>query len=435
VKILLADDDPVACSILSMLLEAQGHEVIEASDGELAWQLVQQGEINFVVSDWLMPNLAGVDLCRRIRAAEFDRYVYVILCTSKGEKSDLIEGLDAGADDFLVKPISPEELRVKVRAGERVLSLQQGLAEKNRELAGINSQLQTAHRLVQDDLKAAAWMQQRLLPQPAHQLQDAMNCEWRLEPSGYIAGDIFNIFPMNEREIAFYLLDVCGHGVPAAMLSVTLSMLLTPDASKGSPLKLINPDNGRAETLSPDDAVRELNRRFQSLDDRYFTMIYGLFNQQTKTMRIAQAGHPGPILLRKGEAAQILGEGGMPVGLWPQIEFDSFELSVQPGDRIVLYSDGVTECNNAHGEAFGETRLLDCLQKGAALSLKDSLDALLHKIKSWRNAADFSDDISLLAFEITASETSPETPHLTFPGERYEIRRSHGRRSTDRKAD
>src|ERR1700677_4283165 len=125
-KILLVDDDPVARTMHARLLRQQNHEVVEAADGELAWDLVERSEISFVVSDWMMPKLAGVDLCRRIRGAKLDRYIYVILCTSKGAKSDLIEGMDAGADDFLVKPISPEEFRVKVRAGERVLRLQQG---------------------------------------------------------------------------------------------------------------------------------------------------------------------------------------------------------------------------------------------------------------------------------------------------------------------
>ena len=228
-KILLVDDDTVARTILSELLHQQGHEVVEATDGQLAWDLVKRGEISFVLSDWLMPNLAGVDLCRKIRGGGLDHYIYVILCTSKGAKSDLIEGMDAGADDFLVKPISPEELRVKVRAGERVLSLEQGLADKNRELARINRRLKSAHKLIEDDLKAAAWMQTRLLPSPAL-LAHGVRCEWRLQPSGYVAGDTFNFFAMGEQQVGFYLLDVSGHGVPAAMLSVTLSMMLTPDS-------------------------------------------------------------------------------------------------------------------------------------------------------------------------------------------------------------
>jgi sigma-B regulation protein RsbU (phosphoserine phosphatase) len=418
-KILLVDDDPIACSILSMLLASQGHEVVEAADGQLAWEMVQQdGQdgIDFVLSDWMMPNLAGVDLCRKIRSANLDRYVYVILCTSRGEKSDLIEGMDAGADDFLTKPISPEELRVKVRAGERVLTLQQHLADKNRELAQTNTQLQSAHQLVEDDLKAAAWMQQRLLPQPA-QRAHGLECAWRLQPCGYIAGDIFNIFALDDREIGFYLLDVCGHGVPAAMLSVTLSMMLTPEATHGSPLKRYNQDTARSEVLCPCDAVRELNRRFQSKDDRYFTMIYGLFDTQASTVRIAQAGHPGPILLRPGEPAGILGEGGMPVGLWPKMELDCFEIPVARGDRLILYSDGVTECANAQEEPFGEHRLLAYLDLCVDDPLQDLLDGVLQQLRKWHGSEEFEDDISLLAIEFCQEHNSLK-----------EARRHHERR-------
>ncbi|WP_263351400.1 PP2C family protein-serine/threonine phosphatase [Acidicapsa acidisoli] len=397
-KILLVDDDPIARSIHSMLLSVQGHEVLEAADGELAWQMVKEGNISFVVSDWLMPNLAGVDLCRRIRAADFDWYVYVILCTSKGAKSDLVEGMDAGADDFLVKPISPEEFRVKVRAGARVLSLQQGLTDKNRELARINGQLQSAHKLVEDDLKAAAWMQQRLLPQPAQEVR-GLKCEWRLEPSGYIAGDIFNLFSLDDTKIGFYLLDVCGHGVPAAMLSVTLSMMLTPDATQGSPLKRYNRATGLSEVLSPADAVHELNRRFQFKDDRYFTMIYGMFDIRNQTLKIAQAGHPGPVLIRQGAEPEIIGSGGMPIGLWPAIDFDFFELSVRRGDRILLYSDGVTEGLNEQSEAFGEQRLLTYIRERGSQPLKELLEGLLAELKNWCSPV-FADDISLLAIEI-----------------------------------
>ena len=405
-KILLVDDDPIARAIHAMMLHSQGHEVIEAADGELAWLLVQEKDIGFVVSDWMMPNLAGVELCRKIRAANFENYVYVILCTSKGAKSDLIEGMDAGADDFLVKPIGPEELRVKVRAGERVLNLQRGLADKNRELATINGQLQSAHKLVEEDLKAAAWMQQRLLPQPM-QKAHGIECLWRLEPSGYIAGDIFNCFSMGEQEAGFYLLDVCGHGVPAAMLSVTLSMVLTPEATYGSPLMALDPSTGKSAVLPPDDAVRELNRRFQSIDDRYFTMIYGVFDLRSSTIRFAQAGHPGPILMRKGAKPQTHGEGGMPVGLWPKIVFDCFDIPVRAGDRLLLYSDGVTECVNETNTAFGEERLLSYLEECANVSLEHLLEGLISELKTWRGKNECADDISLLALEVTDDMLEP----------------------------
>ncbi len=398
-KILLVDDDTVARSILSELLRLQGHEVVEANDGQLAWELVKRGQISFIVSDWLMPHLPGVDLCRKIRAAALDHYIYVILCTSKAARSDLIEGMDAGADDFLVKPISPEELRVKVRAGERVLRLQQGLADNNRELAAINRRLESAHKLIEDDLKAAAWMQTRLLPPPA-MLAHGVRCEWRLEPSGYVAGDTFNFFAMGEKHVGFYLLDVSGHGVPAAMLSVTLSMMLTPDETAGNPLKRYNRDHEASELLSPGDAIRVLNQRFQSKDDQYFTIVYGLFDTGSSTLSLAQAGHPGPILISKAGNTRLLGSGGMPVGLWPDIDFDCFDIPTGHGDRLLLYSDGVTECMNLQGEAFGENRLLAYLQQWATQPLDALLGGLLTEIKAWRAVTSFGDDVSLLAIEI-----------------------------------
>ena len=398
-KILLVDDDTHVCELLAALLRQQGHEVLEAYDGEVAWQLVEERQISFVVSDWMMPNLSGVDLCRRIRAADFERYVYVILCTGKGAKSDLIEGMDAGADDFLVKPIGNEELCVRIRAGERVLRLQQKLADKNHDLAGMNQRLHCAHKLIEDDLKAAAWMQERLLPAPTLQAH-GVRCEWRLQPSGYVAGDIFNFFVMDEKQVGFYLLDVSGHGVPAAMLSVALGMMLTPDATHGGPLKSYNRDTGLFEVLLPDDAIRELNRRFQLKDDRYFTMIYGLFDTHSSILRMAQAGHPSPILIRKDSRLQILGSGGMPIGVWPDIEFDCFDVSIKHGDRLLLYSDGVTECKSVHGETFGEDRVVDCLEQLSTRPLDELLGELMDVVRSWRGDSEFEDDLSLLAIEM-----------------------------------
>lgn len=243
-------------------------------------------------------------------------------------------------------------------------------------------------------------MQQRLLPLPAHDV-NGIRGAWRLRPSGYIAGDIFNLFTLDENNTGFYLLDVCGHGVPAAMMSVTLSMVLTPDASHGSPLKRLDSATGESHVLSPEDAVRELNRRFQSRDDRYFTMIYGILDIPSSTVRFAQAGHPSPILIREGEDPILLGTGGMPVGLWPEMEFDCLDIVVAPGDRIVLYSDGVTECISGHGEPFGEERLLDFLRRQRSLPLDELLEILLAEITQWGSTSGFTDDVSLLALEIT----------------------------------
>ncbi len=400
-KVLLVDDDPVTRALYGRLLRNWGCDIVEAEDGLVALEILSRQAIPFVISDWLMPNLTGLELCRKIRLAQADHYTYIILCTSKGDKRDFIEGMEAGADDFLVKPFSTEELRVRLRAGERVVNLERGLALKNRELEALNAKLQQAYGRIEDDLKAAAWMQASLLPAASPKAL-GVKSEWRFRPSRYVAGDTLNIFPIDQNQVAFYLLDVSGHGVPAAMLSVTLSMLLTPDNAPGSPLKRFDAASQTYLTVPPEEAIAELNRRFQSRDDQYFTMIYGLLETRSLMLRFSQAGHPNPLLIQKGCHMRVLGSGGSPVGILPQAEYDSIQVQLDPGDRLVLYSDGVTECANPTGDLFGEQRLRRYLTQAGAKPLGEMLGGLETEIEVWRGKREFDDDISLLALEVGA---------------------------------
>jgi DNA-binding response OmpR family regulator len=134
VKILIADDDPVSRRLLQSYLQKWGYEVAVASNGAEAWRLFEQGEFPIVISDWMMPEVDGRELIRRIRAAARPHYVYAILLTSRSQKEDLVAGMEAGADDFVGKPFLAEELHVRLRAGERIVKLERALAEQNQAL-------------------------------------------------------------------------------------------------------------------------------------------------------------------------------------------------------------------------------------------------------------------------------------------------------------
>lgn len=395
-RILVADDDPIDRTVTASLLRGLGHDVSEACDGNAAWGILHAGQFEIVISDWMMPGLSGIELCRRIRAESSSNYVYVILCTARSEKADLIEGMDAGADDFLVKPVSLEEMRVRVRAGERIAHLEQRLADRNR-------QLQKAYEVIEADIQAAAWIQENLLPSRAmHAL--GVRCNWRFRPSRYMAGDIFNFFALDEHHVGFYLLDVAGHGVPAAMCSVALSMMLTPEDIHGGPLKRYEPGSDSFSVARPADVISDLNRRFQAAGDRHFTMSYGLLDLQNSLLRLAQAGNPNPVLIQSGGSVRTLTSGGMPVGLWPEIHIDNVEIPFAHGDRLVLYSDGITECTNLRNEEFGDERLVRCLAGAAREPMELMLNNLERQLEHWHGSADFSDDVSLLAVELTGQE-------------------------------
>lgn len=148
-KILIADDDPITRRLLESSLAQPGHEIITTHDGQQAWEMLQRmdGPPPLLVLDWLMPGIDGLELCRRVRKTPELQLAYVILLTSRGHREDIVEGLEAGADDYVTKPFNPNELRARISVGSRMMKLQRTLADRVKELEGALqrvSQLQEA---------------------------------------------------------------------------------------------------------------------------------------------------------------------------------------------------------------------------------------------------------------------------------------------------
>lgn len=145
-KILVVEDDLISRKLLEKTVRGWGHEVIGAENGLMAWEIFQKEEIKFIIADWMMPEMDGVTLCKNIRALNKSGYIYFILLTGKDKKEDIVEGLEAGADDYVAKPFDVAELKVRVRAGERILNLEKELTQKNDELGDLNKRLEEIAR-------------------------------------------------------------------------------------------------------------------------------------------------------------------------------------------------------------------------------------------------------------------------------------------------
>lgn len=384
--ILVVDDSANYRLLLRVALGKLGFEIVEAEHGQQALQLLRQyRNIAMVVCDWEMPELDGPGLCRAVRDEQLDRYIYIILLTGHGGSDALIEGMDAGADDFLTKPVDVNELRVRLRAGQRVIELEGALAERNRNL-------DTAYRQIRVDLQAAATLQMSMLPPPQFKV-DGIECEWLFVPSSYLSGDMLNVKVVDDVHVTFHSIDVAGHGVQAALLSVIVSRLL----AQGVEVQDVSAQ------LLPATVVGEMNRQFlaDATDATYFTMVYGMLNTRTGEGVLTQAGHTHPMLLTAGGEVCQLGTGGFPVGLLADCDYDSVPFVLRPTDRLFLYSDGVTECMDPVGEQFGEARLRDFLSEHAHVSLREALDRLKLTLLAWRgqNQDTFDDDVSILALE------------------------------------
>lgn len=402
-RILVVDDNNSSLGLVSRILQNFGYEVITASDGTKAWNMLQEEPVSFVITDWMMPGMDGLELCRRIRSGKLPGYVYVILFTSKGGRSELIQAMEAGVDDFVVKSFDKRELRARIRAGERILKLQKDLEERNKKLSESNKKLSEAYSVIKKDLEAGVKIQSSLLPRSASVIC-GVQFDWIFLPSAFVAGDVFNYFRLDENHVGFYLLDVAGHGIPAAMLSVTLSRVLSPTNHQECLLKQFMPvpEPPYYKIINPARAVRSLNERFQADDDtmQYFTMLYGIIDTRDGETVVTQAGHPPPIFLKKGTTASLIGTGGYPVGMLPDLDYGEEELHLDRGDRLILYSDGITECSNDENGQFSVERLIGLLEKGQHLPLRELMVSIEESLRLWKGNNEFEDDMTMLAMEI-----------------------------------
>ena len=224
-RILIAEDDEASRIYLQRVLEKSGYDVVAAEDGLTALDMFEKEDIRLVITDWIMPRMAGLELCKAIREKATEGYVFIIMVTAKDRKNDIVEAIDAGSDDYVTKPYDKGELLARVRAGLRIIHLEQELSEKNQELFRANTTMK-------NDLMAAGRVQKSFLPKISPQIA-GLDFSWFFKPCDMVGGDTFNCFALDSEHIAIYVLDVSGHGVPAALLSVMLSRVLTPDPDKG----------------------------------------------------------------------------------------------------------------------------------------------------------------------------------------------------------
>src|ERR1043165_7241197 len=184
--ILAVDDDALSLRLLIALVEKLGHRPISASDGLTAWELYRKHDCRVVISDWNMPGLDGIELLTRIRSVPGLGYTYFIMLTSRSDREDVAAGMKAGADDLLIKPISRDDLEVRLNVARRIVSLQMQLSQRNHELSSVNERMR-------QDLQAAVRVQEALLPVQLPRI-DGLDFAWLYRPCDQLGGDTLNLY-------------------------------------------------------------------------------------------------------------------------------------------------------------------------------------------------------------------------------------------------
>ncbi|HEY9598303.1 MAG TPA: PP2C family protein-serine/threonine phosphatase [Cyanophyceae cyanobacterium] len=372
-QILIIDDDPAIQMLLKRTLHNQGYEVSVASNGEEGLAQARQLRPALVICDWIMPRMNGLDVCRQVKATPELSTTMFILLTSLGSVEDRVKGLDAGADDFLCKPIEMLELKARVRAGLR-------LHEASRDL-------QEQKQLLETELAEAAAYVSSILPD--RMTEPPVTIDARFIPSRQLGGDGFDYYWLDSEHLAIYLLDAAGHGLRAALPTLSVLNLL-----KSRALPKIN-------YYQPSDVLQGLNETFQMTqrNDKYFTIWYGVYNRVTRQLTYSSAGHPPAILLcgtpDSGIQAKRLKTPGLPIGMFPEADYKDECCEVAPSSTLYIFSDGIYEINQPDGTVWGLEPfiklLMDCRQNGIG-----TLDPILVALQAVNPKDYFDDDVSLL---------------------------------------
>ncbi|SIO49290.1 sigma-B regulation protein RsbU (phosphoserine phosphatase) [Rhodovulum sp. ES.010] len=397
--VLLVDDSRLQRRILRASLERWGYEVVECGTAEEALEICRDRPVDLIISDWMMPGMNGPEFCQAFRDLPRDSYGYFILLTSKSETGEMVHGLDVGADEFLTKPVNANELRARIASGERILRMEHQLREQNRIMRSTLSELRSLYDAIDRDLVEARKLQQSLVRERFRRFGSS-DVSLMLRPCGHIGGDLVGFFPAGEGQLGLFSIDVSGHGISSAMVTARLAGFLTSSSAEQN-LAIVQQPDGRIRARPPEEVAADLNRLFlQELDtEHYFTLLLAHVALDSGHMRFVQAGHPYPAVQRADGTVEYLGKGGLPIGLIPDAEFESGEVTLGPGDRVLFSSDGITECAAPSDEQLGEEGLARILRENAGIRGEAFFDALLADLTKYAGGADFPDDISAVLFE------------------------------------
>ncbi len=335
--VLIVDDEPANLQVLGRLLR-DSYRILVARSGEQALDILSGQRLpDVILLDITMPGMSGYDVLERLQADLSTREIPVIIISARSEWEDEAEGLARGAVDYIAKPFDSAVVRARVGTHAK-LKIRSDL------LAANYRRLQEQQQRIEADLRLASEVQQTLLPE-APAADAGYTLAWRYQPSAVLGGDVFTAIPLEDGRVVLYMLDVSGHGVPAALVSVSVAQSIrqwVAERRQVSPAAV-------AEAL---DAEYPLERF-----DKFFTVIILVYDPQTRELCYCNAGHPPGVLVRQRGGSITLETGGVPVGIGDGGGYEEARVTLEAGDLLFIYTDGLVELEDAAGEPLSSHRL------------------------------------------------------------------------------
>lgn len=375
-RVLVVDDDPFTLQIVKKRLTKENYPVMTAANGVEALAQVEREMPDLVLSDWMMPEMDGAELCSLMKQ-RYGSKIYFIMLSARDKNEDKVGVLDLGADEYLVKPIDGQELMARLRAAERLMRLQGQLLRSNEELTQANGR-------INKELQAISHIQRSLLPQA---LPDVAGYRFAAfyQPSTECSGDFYDIMTLPDGRLGCMIGDVSGHGAPAMVAMALVRMLLHLEAP---------------HTADPAQLLFKINNLMceHLPTGQFVTMFYGLLDPASGVLQYSSAGHNRPLCLdRSGEHFFMNGCEGYPLKLVDRnVPYATHQITLGHGQSLLLYTDGVIETFNPDDEQFEEAGLCAAALESMDLPPQQMIQHIMNKLNGFRREHEFNDDLSLL---------------------------------------
>lgn len=369
--ILLVDDDKFIRQIMQRYLSRVGFRMEAANDGRHAMELLESLRPDIIISDWMMPEVDGLDLCRWIRQRDELKDIYYILLTAKDRVEDKALGLEVGADDYMTKPFQGAELIARVRSGLR--------------LRGVQQELSKAYLNLDNEFRILADLQRSLLPDPLTTLGEYEFAS-HYSPSLRASGDYYDFIRLSNLHMGILVADVSGHGAAASMVMAIMRVVMRAFVQ---------------DLLSPGGALTVVNNVLVQHvpTDQFATAFYGILNLKSNRLVYSSAGHNPPMLFKSssGVVKDIQNTGGVPLKILPDVRYEEADLLLEEGDQLLVYTDGLTEAFGPEQDMFGEEALAQLVGRYGSENPKVLVEEIWRSLHAFVRTEPFHDDVTLVA--------------------------------------
>jgi phosphoserine phosphatase RsbU/P len=377
--LLVADDDASNREMLARRLQRQGYRVSQASSGLEVLRMVRAEKFDLVLLDMIMPGLDGYQVLTRMKSDPATADIPVIIISSLDQENNVARCIEAGAEDYVGKPFNSVFLRARIGAClER-----KRLRDQERQTF---EALKQSQKILCDELAEAAAYVRSLLPPPLE--HGPVRASWRFFPSTQLGGDAFGYHWLDEGHFAIFVLDVCGHGVGAALLSVSVMNVLR------------NRSMPNVDFADPAAVLAALNQSFsmERQNNMFFTIWYGVFSTSTRDLTFACGGHPPAVALdRVKSSPALLRAPGAIIGGFPEAKYASAIRTLPPGSQLYVFSDGVYELARDNGSTV---QLEEFVAELAKPVVNSKLDDIIAWASATRGGDKFEDDLSIVAISL-----------------------------------